>query len=512
MPLQRALFRSMARQGSRDDRWRALLELLLAVLVGSAIGLAVIVSMRFVENWKLIVGLVGGPAYVLVTLRRPEYGVLTLVALTIGLVDINWLPLLRFGAGSIHIQEIMLGVLLALLVFRSAAWQDFRLRNTPLSIPLLLFLFAVLLAMIHGVMFLGLGLNNAIQRGRSLLLWAAFLPTVQLIRDRKAITRFTIGLWAITGLLGVGVAVRLVYPSLHPFIFPVELEQLRTMGTTFGGVGRVFQYRGGALLYAMLPVIVAVLALCKDRHLRFWHYLVLMLLLGLVGNWLFRSFQRSMWVSMTLILFLLFVFLSTTERLRLIRRLLPIIVAFPLLIFVYWHMFPYETEVLANAVLDRIGSLLARDLARADDSVDWRVIETQYALDTFTEHPLLGIGPGNEYRPPLEREILWNEYGLRWFIHNAYLWIAVLTGLAGLLPFLALSGLFLFRIWYFWRGIEDDFLRAMYLGLGLSFLGQMISNNTQPTFFDGPAQSIYPVMMGLCESILFLTRQERMTA
>lgn len=487
-------------------------ELLIALIVGCAIGVAVIVSTRFVENWKLLVGLVGGPAFVFLTLRWPEYSLLALIGMTSGVINTNWLPLLRLGPASVHLQEIMLALLIVLLIFRSATWDDFRLRNSPLSIPVLLFIIAIFIAIFHAFFVLDVSLKTMIQRGRNLLLWTLFFPIFQLVRDRAMLNRFLIGIWVIAGLLGLGVVIRIIYPDLHQFVFPVEIEQLRTAGTQFG-VGRVFQYRGGALLYAMLPVTVATLAFAHDRQLTFWRTMGLLLILALISHWLFRSFQRSMWVSASVVLLLLFLMLSNSDRIRLVERLFPLLVLMFFGGIIYWQIFPRQTEKLAEASIGRIATLTKlSDLTRTDDSVDWRVIETRYALETFRESPLFGIGPGNEYRPPLEREILWNEYGLRWYIHNAYLSIAVLTGLAGLLPFLLLSVLFLLRILAFWKTIDDPFLRAMYLGFGLSFLGQMISNNTQPTFFDGPAQSFYPAMLGLCECILAVTRQERMTA
>ncbi len=489
---------------------RAILDLLLALLVGCGIGVIVIVSTHFIENWKLVAGLVGGPAFIIMTLRWPEYGLLALVALTNGLINTNWMPLLGFGPASVHIQEIMLGVLIGLLVMRSSIWQDYRLRNSPLSIPILIFLIVIVLSMLNSFFALGGSIKTLVQRGRNLMLWSMFFPVVHLLRDRAMLGRFITGLWIITGLLAFGVMLRIVYPGLHPIIFPVEIEQLRTAGTQFSGVGRVFQYRGGPMLYAMLPVLVATLAFTPRSQMSTFRYLALTLLLGLVVNWLFRSFQRSMWVSSALVLILLFLIMTSRDRMRLIHRLFPIGVMMLIAIVAYWRIFPNETEQLWEASFGRIASLTSgANLARTDDSVDWRIIETDYALRSIRENPLLGIGPGSEYRPPLEREILWNEYGLRWYIHNAYLWITVLLGFAGLLPFLALSALYVLRTVYFWRFIDDPFFRAVYLGLGLSFFGQLISNNTQPTFFDGPGQSIYPTIVGVSEAILYLSRQER---
>ena len=54
------------------------LQLGLVVLASVGVGLAVIVSTYYVDNVKLLVGLIGGLAFVLLTMRWPEFGILCL--------------------------------------------------------------------------------------------------------------------------------------------------------------------------------------------------------------------------------------------------------------------------------------------------------------------------------------------------------------------------------------------------------------------------------------------------
>ncbi|HSR29570.1 MAG TPA: hypothetical protein VLY63_03325, partial [Anaerolineae bacterium] len=76
----------------------------LVVLVSLGVGLAVIISTHYVDNIKLLIGLFGGLAFVLLTMRWPEFGILCLVGFLSGLIRLSWLPLLRLGPVSLHIS------------------------------------------------------------------------------------------------------------------------------------------------------------------------------------------------------------------------------------------------------------------------------------------------------------------------------------------------------------------------------------------------------------------------
>ena len=482
--------------------WR----IVLALGTGMLVALSVIVATYYFEKWKLAVGLVGGVAFVLVTMWRPEYGVLALVGLTNGLVSTNWLPLLPVGPFSLHLQDIILGLLLLLWGLRVTTWPGYARRRTPLSLPLALFLGAIVISAANGIVLHQLSANTVLRRGRCLILWIAFFPVLDLVRDRASLTRLLIGLWVLSMVLALGVVFRLIYPSFMPFLLPVDVESLRTMGTEITGVSRVFQYRGGTVLYAMIPVTLAMLAFREG--LQFWQKTALIGLLILFLNWLLFSFQRSLWLTTMLNGGLLLLLIPGRPRWQLVQALLPLVLLVLLCGILYWHLAPHSAERLVYGLVNRFSSL-GTDVTHRDDSVTWRIVETKYGMASFLRHPLFGIGIGNEYRPPFEREIWWNEFGLRWFIHNSYLWLAVMMGLVGLVPFLALCFVYVARGLAFWRTIADASLRAVYLGLTLGFLGQMISNIAQPTFLDGPPQHIYPVMMALNEVILHITRQER---
>jgi len=50
------------------------------------------------------------------------------------------------------------------------------------------------------------------------------------------------------------------------------------------------------------------------------------------------------------------------------------------------------------------------------DSLEWRKLENKYALQKIAKNPFLGIGLGNDYRPP----IFSSNDTLTKYIHNGY--------------------------------------------------------------------------------------------
>ena len=465
-----------------------------AILVGIGVGLSVILSTYYVEKPILVAGVIGLPIYIIVSLRWPELAILALVGITAGVINKDWMPLLRLGPVSLHIPDIMLGVLLGIVFVRSMASPGARIVRSPLSLPLILFMGALLIAVANSLLVYHIDANQVLRGIRPLLQWLIFIPVVQLVRGEQALRRLIAGLWMLTVLLSMAVIVRDMIPDLHPAILPVTTVTLSTADAYFAGVTRVYM-AGDRLLYVMVPVTVASLAVHRGGHVR---SALLLIMLGMLSFWLVRSFQRNYWLTITLSCALLPAFVIGAERIRLIGRLLPFVLGFVLLVMAQQVIDPGGAAQMQAAVLDRAESLL-EDLTRTDSSVQWRLIESQYALQQIARHPLLGIGVANPYRPPLEFEA--GMFILDFYAHNAYLWIAVMAGLAGLLPFVWLCMSFIIRALRMGPRIKDAGLRAVCVGFGVAFVGVMVSNLVAPNLVQNWSLSIYPLMMGINEIV-----------
>lgn len=472
----------------------------LVILMSVTVGLAVIVATYYVENAKLIVGVVGGMAFVLITMRWPEFGILCLVALLSGFIQLTWLPSLHLGPISLQISDIILFLLLGLVFLRATTQRGFVIFGSPLTFPLLLFIGAFVLSAVNAILIYHVDLNLVLRTVRVLILWMVFIPILQLVRDEQALRRLLLGLLIFTCVLLIGV----LFPNkLGPFLATDE-NALKTGTQVYAGFTRLY-YAGDVILYAMVPVTVASLAIIKKGN-QFWRTVLLVLLF----YWAFRTGYRQFWLTLFVICSLLFVFFSGQERLRLLKRLAPAVIASMLLIVVLMAVQPARVERVVYVVTDRLGSLLDNPLSR-EASLQWRAIETRYALLQIGRHPIFGLGLANRYRPPMEfesGESMYSDWTFR-FLENGYLYIAVFMGLVGLLPFLWLCVAYLFRVFRHQNEVRDDSLRAIYLGFGAAFLGMVVCNVATPTFVIGTRLIFFPLAMAISEVIFRLEGEKR---
>lgn len=469
------------------------LQVLLMIAGGIGSGLVVIFSTYFVDNAKLIIGVIGGVAFVLVTMKWPEYGVLSFVALLSGLVYLGALPALSLGPITFQISDLMLLLLIALVVLRATNYPGFYLIRSPLILPLLLFIAAFLLSAAIGILINGVNFNTALRTVRVLILWTIFFPTLQLVRSERALRNLITGLQVLAVILVAGV---LLSNRLSPLLY-VEKAY---MGE---GFFRIY-YAGDMVLYAMIPITVASLATIKKGK-QIWR----IGFLGLLLYWLFKTYFRQYWLTLLVVCTLLMFFLRGWERLRLIKRFAPVAFAIMLILAVLLVTQPSQVLKIAQPLTDRLETLGQNPLK--EGSLQWRVIESRYAINKIVQYPILGIGLGNRYRPPMESESDTNSFG--WtsiYIENGYLYIALMMGLVGLIPFLWLCTTFLLRIFQNHREIRDDGLRAVYLGIGAAFLGMMACNIATPTFVIGTRLVFFPTSMAICEIILRLERENNL--
>jgi O-antigen ligase len=470
----------------------------MVILMSLGVGLAVIVSTYYVDNVKLLVGLMGGIAFVLLTMRWPEFGILCLVALMSGLVSLTSLPLLHLGPVSLNISDIILMLLLALVFLRATTQRGFVLFGSPLTLPLLLFIGAIFFSALTAIFIYNVNANAVLRTVRMLGLWILFLPTLLLVRDEKSLRRLLIGMLILTFILLIGI----LFPNRFAPLLPIEERDAATGAETYSGITRVY-FAGDMILYAMIPIMVASLATIKKGN-PLWR----IIFLGFLLFWAYRTLFRNYWLTLLVVCILLVLFLSPQERTRLLKRMTWTVVASLLIAIVFTVTQPHQVEKIAYVISDRVGSLLKEPL-KTEGSLQWRMIETYYALRQIKHHPVFGIGLANHYRPPMESE---GEMYSNWtykYIENGYLYILVMMGFVGFIPFLWLCAAYLLRILRHHHEIKEESLRAVYLGLGAAFLGMLVCNFVIPAFVFGSRLIFFPLAMAISEIILRLEHVKR---
>ncbi len=492
-----------------------LAAVMLPVLLGGVVALLVIVGTRVLQKPQLVLGIVSGVVYLFLAFRLPEYAILLLLAITSSIINPDYLPVLHLSSISFQIPDLLLGVLLLVTFLRMTSPSRHGFYPSPLFVPLLLFTLALVIGVLNAILIHGMSMNAVMRNVRPLIQWLLLIPVVQLVDSEQAVKRLIVGLCGLGVLFVAGIIIHDLVPSFPDMILPVNDPTLVTVDSEIGGVNRVY-LDADRLLYVMIPIALAWLALnsgaigqaaLQSARTRPIETAGMLIALGLAVFWLLRSFQRNYWGTAALNVVLLFLLLTGRQRLRLVRHLLPLALIGVVAALVLAMAMPQAVDRLVGASVGRAASLDPTTLA-TDSSIQWRESEIQYAMVQVVHSPIIGIGIATPYRPPLVVEES-GSYLLDYFVHNTYLWLMVMMGLVGLIPFLWLCLAFTARALVKQRTIRDPILRGFVLGLGVAFVGILIGNFVGPSLILRWSQAMYPGLIGIVEVIYRLDQRQK---
>jgi O-antigen ligase len=222
----------------------------------------------------------------------------------------------------------------------------------------------------------------------------------------------------------------------------------------FAGVTRVLPPGQSLVLVMFMPAFI--LFVTRERFERNEKLLLFVISSLLVG--LAFTFNRNMWVGTAVSIGVVFLFSSRDQRKNLVVLLCVILVFMAIAAPVLSMYFPRMKDIF-DALYLRGASLFTGDEVKYSSSWQWRVLENGYARASIKQHPLLGVGPGNDYRPRIRL-----SDALTGYMHNAYFFILVDLGIVGFIPFVWFSAAFLMRGYRLWRTLEDRVFRAIVLG------------------------------------------------
>lgn len=132
--------------------------------------------------------------------------------------------------------------------------------------------------------------------------------------------------------------------------------------------------------------------------------------------------------------------------------------------------------------LDWILRVLTPGGMTRDPSAAWRLTELSYAFLSFYRHPVLGIGLGSDYRPPvyLPENPVWGTQGTN-YVHSAPVWWVTDTGLVGLAVLVAIL-LILARAL-----LRPSTLKT---GIAIGLLGHGVSTLAAPSWMASTADGV----------------------
>ncbi|GFO68112.1 hypothetical protein GMLC_16910 [Geomonas limicola] len=464
---------------------------LAAVLLCLAGGLAfgfVILKMSLLY----IVALLGALFTVWLTLKKPELSIIAIVVIIASVVDVYKLPLVPLGPGSLNVTDILVFVLLALSFWRHLSTRDSQpTASSPVSWLLLLFIGYAVCTALLSIVLLGMDLNTVLRLFRVVSYYLIYFMITNLVCTKQQIRFLVNALFLVAALVVVAMLVQLVMGDSVQLI-PGKQYRVDVMEAEVDAMR--LQPPGQTLLFACLLTVIALLTNLRSALSLRSRYLYL---LALLGAGVLLTYVRTYLLALALVITLYFVVARPEQRLRLAKFVMLGMLLFALLAAGGWGAGGKFQSTL-TAMSGRFLTLFAGKELVQTNSLNDRQIENSYALKEIREHPLLGIGLGQDYRPKL--------YGpddeITYYVHNVYLWLVLDFGLPGCLVFFLFYLTFLVRAFKSARNEPDPYLRSIAVGALLMGVAALPMALVIPLFLEWHSIVVLAILIGLSETIL----------
>ncbi len=455
-------------------------QISITLALGVLVGLAVIVL-----GPMPALGGILGVIVLIAAFTHPEIVILLVLCFVLNLIPHRFNLKINLLIGHFFVSDLLLIWLFLVIVYRVFMDNSFSFLKIPMDIPLIIFFAAVVLGVGTAVFRFGISFKDAQVGAHWLMYYLVFFAVTNLIRTKKQLHRLIRGMFFISLLVASTIIFQTVLGR------SVLLMDARILG---GEQLIRFRHPGILAIYIAIITLICDIALRRNHQFRLFHSLIV-LVLGVV---LIMTYSRNLFISGTISIVILIFILRGFQRSWLAGHFLLIactVTGMAALLIITEREF-FILKYYATFI-DRISHIFSETIVTYDETILIRWDEIRYAWAHIVKHPITGIGWLNDYRPPF-----WEGDVTMSFVHNAYVWILLKSGLLGLIPFLWLSIRFLRRGFQHWRDIQDDFLRSVTLGLSLAFLGIMISNLVAPTLVVDWRVAIIGVIIGINELIL----------
>jgi O-antigen ligase len=424
-----------------------------------------------------------GSAVVLVTLVRPQLGVLLLVLA----VPFGSVRQVHVGVMNVGLTELLLALVLGAWLMRMLARRDLSLKWPPLTLPLVVFIGALCMSSLGSV-----SLPHSI---KELVKWAEVLALYVLVSNEMT------GRWKrllVFVLLGTGALAAL--QGIYQFLFQVGPEEFVLFGRFMRAYGTFEQpnpyggYLGLTLPLALGLVCAAVVPQGRrisGRWLIWAGGTGALMALALVMSW-----SRGAWLGFAAAVGAMIVAIAARSgRAAVLGVVLAVLLAY-LLLTGGFSLLPSSLVQRFTDFLPYLGVLDVRgaEVTDANFAVLERMAHWQSAVAMWTDHPWLGVGIGNY-------EAAYPDYALpQWPLalghaHNYYLNIGAETGAIGFLAYLLLLGAALVQGWKATRNAI-----GWNWGVALGALGTIVHLSIHSVFDNLYVHAIYllvAIILGL---------------
>jgi O-antigen ligase len=439
-------------------------------------------------------------------LKRPEIALLGILVATSSILYEDQLPMISVGI-SFHIPDMLLLGSFGIIVVRLLVQPNFKVIRTPLDWPLLVFfgitIFSTSIALYQSTV----DVEVARRAFRVFSYYLTFFVVTNLVRERRQINTLLNGFFILATIVAAAIVLQFIVGSSAQLL-PGRVEILATQGAMYEDITRVLP-PGWSVVLVSFVVILCILVLEKNTLLPWIKFLQL----GLMGMALIFTFLRSYWAALLIIFLFMGYFFKAADRKKYIGLGLISISLIAIILLIVFTDPDSRAARLTAASSDRLGTLFDSGTFQGEDgSLNWRMIENEYAFSTIASNPWLGLGMGFTYRPwdpRLDRpDFSGLGYDFRKHIHNGHLWILLQSGVLGYFSLMWLSLTFLIRGFRNWRYVLNNRFKGVVLGFTLAYLAIFVAAVANSSFTQWRWTPILGIMMGINEVIFAKSDQE----
>jgi O-antigen ligase len=462
------------------------------VLLGVIIGL-----LTLTMQLTYVVAIIGAMAIVMCSLYKPEIVIIIIVILISSIIDIEKLPLISFGLGSLHISDLLLLVLMAVAFAKNISDKNVPVRKTILNKALVGFCLLAMFSAYNSIANFGVDMNIVIRILRPVGYYMLFYVITQLIASTEQINFLVNALFIVAVLVVIAMVIQAAAGDSIQLI-PGPIEEASGLDEDFDALR--IRPPGQTLIFISLIAAICFVVLRKGKSLFLCRYFYVAIMLG-VGIML--TYTRTYLVAIFLSAMLFLYFSRNEDRKRLVSLMAGSMTFIILFLILSWGA-GLKIDNTINAISQRVLTLFAGENLTQSSSLNDRHSENWYAMEQIKEHPILGSGLGKVYRP----ELYGSEDEIAFYVHNVYLWITLDMGVFGLAFFIWFYAGYLIRAVRNYNNPEDELQRSVAMGSMLSGISMFPMGLVIPLFMEAHSIVIVAIFMGLSETIIINTQKQ----
>ncbi len=486
-----------------------------AILGGLCLGFLATVLYLAPKTATLGLVLLGlGLPAVLLLWYSPEFGLLGILFLAADFLPLDLVDIRLPMGGGLELRDLLLLGMLGLLILRSLARKALYVPWWPVGAPLAMFLVLALLSAAYALFWQDVETNWAFAELRDLSSYTLFFITAWVLDRKHHLDKVLIGLFVITDLTALIIFVQQFLGASQPLL-PAMTASYWGIWNQGGGANSIGAIRvvppSHVLMYFTMLIAGGLMMYTHDRRLR----AVFAAQFAGLGLALLLTYTRSQWIATAIALILIAIVLVPTYKAQFIRLAL---ISVPVLLLAYSLL---QQTSLFTLLSERAMSLLSPAETMDSSSLQWRAFETEEALNSISNHPLMGVGLGNSYRriTTLQGEadgwysgkslVAGEVSRFTRYLHSSYLWIPVKMGIPAFIIFLWFCAAFLVAGWRLMRMLPDSQMKGIVLAVVTGFAGLLVWTVFHQHLVMNRSSTAVAFMAGLVAGIYFLQLQKQ---